>query len=70
TPEGVPPPSYRYEGRRTSSTPKNCSFDDLDENGLLKPTGNVASRQRIIGEVLGVNVLNLRSKSIEYKKAL
>ncbi|KCX47861.1 hypothetical protein J541_4656, partial [Acinetobacter pittii] len=26
------------------------------ENSLSKPTGNVASKQRIIGGVLGVNV--------------
>jgi hypothetical protein len=42
----------------------------LDENGLLKPTGNVASRQRIIVEVLSVNVQKERIKTLDIKKAL
>ena len=39
--QGVPPSPYRYEGGRTSSPPKNCFFDVLDENGLLKPTDKI-----------------------------
>jgi hypothetical protein len=42
----------------------------LDENGLLKPTGNVTSRQRIIVEVLSVNVQKERIKTLDIKKAL
>ncbi|MFI7823700.1 hypothetical protein ACFMJK_10235, partial [Acinetobacter baumannii] len=34
------------EGGRTSSPPKNYFFDVLDENGLLKPTGNVGQQAK------------------------
>ncbi|HAV5587043.1 TPA: hypothetical protein JI109_03925 [Acinetobacter baumannii] len=44
--QGVPPPSYRYEGGRTSSTPKNYFFDVLDDGDLSKSTGNVGQQAK------------------------
>ena len=46
TPEGVPTPSYRNEGGRTSSPPKNYFFDVLDDNGLSKPTDDVGQQAK------------------------
>ncbi|MPS60052.1 hypothetical protein A7M54_16285 [Acinetobacter nosocomialis] len=47
-----PPPVPPQRGHEGSSL-KDCSFNAF-RNGLLKPTGNVASRQRIVSKSLVV----------------
>jgi len=42
----------------------------LGKYGLLKPTGNVASKQSIIGGVLGVNVILARNKALKNLKII
>ncbi len=46
------------EGARRDAHKKERLFRVRWLSDLSKSAGNVASRQRIIGEVLGVNVLN------------
>ena len=48
TPEGVPLPSYRYKKGDERVYIKKMNFFNVLEHGLLKPAGNVASRQRIV----------------------
>ena len=53
------------EGARRDAHKKERLFRVLWVCGLSKPTGNVASRQRIIGGVLGVNVILATNKALK-----
>jgi hypothetical protein len=46
--QGVPLPSYRYKKGDERIYIKKMNFFNVLEHGLLKPAGNVASRQRIV----------------------
>jgi len=54
------------EGARRDAHKKERLFRVLWVYSLSKPTGNVASRQSIIGAVLGVNVILTRKQLNNY----
>ncbi len=58
TPEGVPLPSYRYGRERgdahTRLFLRRNNPDVVEKSGPRRPTGNVASRRRIIFSPLSV----------------
>ncbi|RSO52603.1 hypothetical protein EA756_17875 [Acinetobacter lactucae] len=62
----VSPSRSAAEGARRDAHKKERLFRVLWVYSLSKPTGNVASRQRIIGAVLGVNVILARKQLNNY----
>ncbi len=61
----VSPSRSAAEGARRDAHKKERLFRVLWVCGLSKPTGNVASKQRIIGGVLGVNVILATNKALK-----
>ncbi len=64
----VSPSRSTAEGARRDAHKKERLFRVRWLSDLSKSAGNVASRQRIIGEVLGVNVQKETIKTFDIKK--